>query len=126
MDKTQANAIASRMRELLAPLEREFGVTVKVGGGTYDPAGLLKPRVEIASAGTSKEAIAFKREAIFYGLDEQHLGAKIQLNGVSYEVAGLRPRAGKKPLVLRRESDGAELVGPLSDRVIAIIKEAVK
>jgi hypothetical protein len=111
MDKLAAKALGDATQKALEAVAREFGVTVKAGGGKYDPAaGTFAPRVEFTLASqdgapVGKDAAAFRQYAevglIEGGFTPEHLGATFTHRGEVHKVVGYRPRKRQSLIVER-------------------------
>ena len=118
MDKVAAKALTEAVRKALEAVAREYGVTVQIGGGKYDPeAGTLTPKLTLTVApadGTpaGREAADFRRYAemglIEGGFRPEHLGQVFESRQGAFKVVGYNPR--------RRQSILAEKAAPGGQR----------
>lgn len=81
------------------------GLTVTFAGGKFTGQYAdLKLRVAVIAPDApppSPEADAFRLNAVRYGLAPVDLGREVLIEGHPYRVAGLRPRAPKRPVLLQ-------------------------
>ncbi|KKK88621.1 hypothetical protein LCGC14_2741290 [marine sediment metagenome] len=110
MDKTLAEQIVKRARELLGPLEDEFGFAVAMRGGSYSANGSILLKVELAE---KRDGITMTREAVrlvdrrsSYGLPEDCLGKHFASGGRSFTLTGMTARSAKWPFLARDDGDG--------------------
>jgi hypothetical protein len=110
--RKEIKAIAERIRVAAQEeLGGRYEVTYK--GGSYGDTAALK--YEIAKADASGEiknqaAYDFMSHAKNVGLEPEDLGAKAFLNHHWYEITGLKPRAWKRPIVVRSNSNNRNYV----------------
>lgn len=88
----------------LKSVGQAHGVTLELGRITYGPAKATT-RLTVMLAGVSPYADGFEQYAPCYGLQPADLGLEVKINGETYTILGLKPRATKRPVVLRR-ADG--------------------
>lgn len=104
-----------RIKDALAPLAAEFGVQIKIGGGSY-LGGSYKPKFEVSvvtegGLAMTPEAEAFKQCAAMLGFKPDDLGRAFVANGMTMKVTGYRPRASARP-ILATTADGNTYVFP--------------
>jgi hypothetical protein len=105
MDKATATAIGKATEEALQSVAAQFGLTVKVKGGKYDPAaGTYVPKVEYAAHDTAERE--WKRYADMFGLEADDFGKRFYLRGELYRIVGLNFSAKKYPVLAMRTVDG--------------------
>jgi hypothetical protein len=80
------------------------GVTLELGTISYT-AAKATGRITILPVGGNPYASGFERYARGYGLLLADLGQEVKIDGQTYTILGLKPRATKRPTVLRR-ADG--------------------
>ena len=98
IDKATANALGEATRQALEQVAADHGLTVKVGGGTYDPgAGTFRPKVEYAVADSA--AREFAQWAEVFGLEADDLGQEFTTHGRTFAVSGVSPRSPKRPIL---------------------------
>jgi hypothetical protein len=116
----------AKLKQIAPPLDAEldsvfakYGLKVRQRRVTTDPAlGLVKFSIETADLAlksktgetTSPERECFKQMAPMFGLKPDWLGHTFVMNGIEYEVAGLRHKATKNPVLIRRTKDGKQFV----------------
>ncbi len=110
MDKAQARNIATRVQELLKPLEEECGLTVSPRGGSFDPSGNLVLRVEFAETqngvAMTREAVRLIQQGVLYGLPDGCLGKEFVTGGQTFVLTGMSTRSEKWPFTARNVGDG--------------------
>ncbi len=85
------------VRRALASIEAEYGVSVEVGGGRFDPhAGTFNPKVTIKVAGA--DANNFAAMASLYGLEASDHGRKFTSHGRTFRIESINPRASTMPI----------------------------
>ena len=103
IDRQTAKAISARMGQLVAQLESEFNVKVKMGGGRFsDTSYTGKVEVSIVSDGgvvESKERTDYKRACIIFDLKKEWLDKEFISNGKRFKVTGLKTSAKKYPVI---------------------------
>ncbi len=109
MDKAQARSIATRVQELLKPLEEELGLTVSPLGGSFDPSGSLVLKVEFAELRDgvvmTREAVRLVQEGGLYGLPDDCLGKEFVSGGQTFVLTGMTLRSQKWPFTARNVGD---------------------
>ena len=105
IDKAACRFIAAEARKVLEAVAAESGLTVKVGGGRYDPAtGTFSPKVEFSVEGADRRA--FDLDAPLVGLEPADFGRSFTVRGRTFTVKGINPRASRFPIIATAE-DGA-------------------
>ena len=115
-DPATCRLLAKEVEETLRDLAARHGLSVKAAGGKYGPS-YYTMKVEFArmsADGTAEgpEVEAFRTLGRFYHFEPEDLGKTFVLRGTEYEVAGLRPKASKNPIIGRRKKDGREYCFP--------------
>jgi hypothetical protein len=107
-NKDSCSVVSHRILELVrAPLEREFGISVDAGGGTYDVSGSeytcrIKMRV---SGGNQKKWDQYCREL---NLLPEHFGQEFtNLPGEVFIIEGIQP--GRNKAILARKKANRKL-----------------
>ncbi|WP_448205334.1 hypothetical protein [Azospirillum sp. sgz302134] len=103
-DAAILKALRPEIDAALADLGRKHGITLRAGNATFDGV-IASVKLELAVAGTSKEAEAFKQFHKSYGLALEDLDREFVLDKVMYRLKGLAP-GRKNPIVLERLKDG--------------------
>lgn len=91
----------------LKALGEAHGVKLAIGTLTYSEERATA-RLTILPLGgnpNAVHAVGFERWAAVYGLKSADLGLDVDIHGKAYTILGLKPRATKRPMVLRR-ADG--------------------
>jgi hypothetical protein len=105
IDRMACRKIAARAQEALEAVAAEFGLTVTVGGGSYDPTtNSFRPKVEFAAADAAQRE--FEQYATLYDLSPDDFGRTFTSQGRTFTVAGVAPRSPKRP-ILATEGDRA-------------------
>ena len=112
---TICRLLDERIRAALAPLAEEFGVQIKIGGGSY-LGGSYKPKFEVAVVAAdglamTPEAEAFKQCAAMLGFKPDDLGRTFKSGGRTLKITGYRPRAHARPIMATTD-DGKTYVFP--------------
>jgi hypothetical protein len=110
MDKAAARTIAAAMKAALAAVEADLGVTIEVGGGSYDPTGEFTPKVRVKLAGADRAA--FEKYAPMVGLDPADFGREFSYNGKTVRISGLNLRAPRFPVILTDVKTGKTYKAP--------------
>lgn len=98
MDRAAVKVLNDAVAEALAGLEERFGVSVKVGGGKFDPAtGTFTPKVVIACEGSGEREWA--RYADWWGLEASDYGREFSSQGRRFAISGVAPRSRKFPIL---------------------------
>src|SRR5215467_3328254 len=111
MDKQMARQMAADIQQALAGVASKYGMTVAVRGGSFDTAGMYRPRIEFAAGDFARKE--FERYAGMFGLKAEHYGATFTSAGTAFKVTGLRLASRKRPVLAARVSDGKEFVFPI-------------
>lgn len=112
---TVCKLLDQRIKDALAPLAAEFGVQIKIGGGSY-LGGSYKPKFEVAviaadGLAMTPEAEAFKQCAAMLGFKPDDLGRTFTSGGRTMTIIGYRPRAHARPIIAST-ADGKTYVFP--------------
>lgn len=95
MDKAAAKVLGAATQEALQAVADRFGVTLKGGGGSFDPfGGSYKPRVEYVIPEAA--AAATGSTLSLYDLT---LGQTFTSQGRTFEISGFNARATKMPVI---------------------------
>ena len=106
--------------DTLLAVAAKHGVTIMQKSGTFARDGSNATiKFEIAttaSDGTAntKDALAFKQNAVDLGLDPESLGTTFKVRGTEYRITGLVPRRHKYPISAERVRDGRGFKFPIS------------
>jgi hypothetical protein len=122
MDKAAANALGAATQEALREVAERFGVTLKGGGGSYDPfSGSYKPRIEFLIPEVA--AKAQERTATLYGLPEGSIGKTFTSQGRTFEITGFNARATKMPVIAKDTANGKSYKFELQ-RIVRLLEAA--
>ncbi len=113
-----ARAIQARIKDLLAPIEAEFGIRMDPATSGRWSSTNFKVTVEFntvseTGAVETRERQCFPMYATVYGYDATWLDKTVILGGETFKVTGINPRATAKPLCLARVSDGRSFKAPI-------------
>ena len=89
------------------------GVTINVGNATYQETTVtfkVEVAMNVGGRVMNKRTADYGRYAMRWGLPEDGLGKTILINREEYEIVGLKAKARKKPLIVKRAKDGKEFV----------------
>lgn len=110
MDRTKCAAMQARVKELLAPMEAEFGVKIGGSRASYGDGNveIKVPFGEIAEGGIvlDKEASALRQLAGSLGFDGDPVGREFALRGRTFTLLGYYPRSSKYPFKAKAHDDG--------------------
>lgn len=100
MDRQTAKEIAVIARRALDAAFAGAGIEVQINGGKFDNH-TYSPRVTFAVAGglEDKQREEFELYARVHGLKDSDYGRTFDFRGTKYTLCGLRPRAGKYPVI---------------------------
>jgi hypothetical protein len=106
----QVRILRHKLQEKLDEIQKELGVTLKVGNCRY-LASTATFKLEVCKVGESGEisnpyAEAFKLHAQFYGLKATDLGRTFISGGNTYEIAGLNTKGKKYNILGKKQADG--------------------
>ena len=105
IDKATVRQIAEEAREALQAVAEAHGMTVKVGGGSYDPTiGTFKPKVEFSLG--DAERLEFERNAPFYGFQAEDYGRQFMNPNGTFKIVGFNNRAPKRPILAEHVTTG--------------------
>ena len=119
MDRELARQLGEEVEAALQSVAAKHGMTVTCTGGTFETTGLFKPRVEFRTGDVDRQQ--FLRYAAMFGLTPEHFGRTFVMDGLTYQITGLKPSAPKRPVLARRADNGKIYVFPL-DMVRALLK----
>lgn len=112
-DRKTCKLVADDLESHLRAFSQKWGLTVTLGRGKFSPEQLTQS-IELtvkSDKPVGREADAFRLNAVFYGLQPTDLGRTVDLGSGPLTITGLRPRAPKKPILLR-SPDGKTFVAP--------------
>lgn len=107
MDKATVKALAAEMEAALKAVAEKNGVTIKFGGGKYDPtAGTFNPKVTVELPDAKKRE--FEAYCGIYGLEPEDFGKSFTVGGKTFTVSGLASGRSSKYPILAMNSNGKE------------------
>lgn len=116
-DRNQLNAFDREMTAAIEAVCARHGVKVQRGRGTFNREGTtldLKYSFSTINADGSVNTKAksdFLTYASMYGFQAEDFGKVVDLGGEKFKIAGVKPGAPKKNMVLERVADGKTFVG---------------
>lgn len=114
-DRVNLRILREAIEENLDEWAREVGLKITTGTISYEPDGSgakVQVKVEAPNADGvmvpqyEKDFIKYWRMLSWEGVEEKHLHSTFENRGTTYEIVGLRPKASKNSLVIKRVSDG--------------------
>jgi hypothetical protein len=122
MDITRQNAIdiTNEINEAIAAIALKRGLTFKLGRTTYGPEFNVKITAftnETNESGfnvNSPEVKAFLHNAHSHGITnpETALATPVVVKGEEYQIVGYKPRATKRPFIMKKISNGKSYIFP--------------
>lgn len=106
-DKSSVRTAADKLLAALKPVAEELGLHFAYKGSTISPkSAILKfelATVDESGTAETQERTDFKQYASLFGLQPSDLDREFTSGGRTFRIAGLRPRATKKPIIVERE-----------------------
>ena len=100
MTKTELSAIRADLIAALDTVAEAHGLTMSLGGLTYDDTGFRTKITAHRGSAEDAERAEFERYAPRFGVTAAHFGHEFALsNGKRYRLVGFRPNASKRPVV---------------------------
>ncbi len=104
IDRTSIRLLRDQIESALAALGTQHNLAITVGGASFLPGKNVTFKLECAVIGAdgevaSKDAEAFKTNAIFFGLKAEDLGREFTYNGKRWTITGCAPRSRKFPIL---------------------------
>lgn len=100
--KADAKIITEACREALEKVAADLGLTVKIGGGRYDPTvGTFVPKISFSTADSAERL--FARLAPSWGLEPDDIGKRFTSGRRTFTISGIRERARKQPILATDE-----------------------
>lgn len=94
IDRAACKAITEAARVALEQVANDLGLTVKLGGGKYDPTtGTFSPKIEFALPDSDRRG--FDANCMLAGLTPEDFGRTFTNAGKTYRISGINPRAPK-------------------------------
>ncbi len=122
-DRQTLRVLRNDLDVAIQAVARMHGISLKAGHISFTPTTCsIKIEAAVTDATgkpVSKEAEDFKLYASMYGLKAEHLGKSVRIDGSMYEIAGIKPKAHKRPIILER-ADGRRVVAS-ADMVIRLL-----
>lgn len=110
--RQECREVGVALRDALAEFGREWGLTIAVSGGKFEP-GYFRPGLTLSVAPvagttipTSPEASMFMVCASSVGMAPTDLGREFEYMGATYAVCGFKARAQRAPVLARSKANG--------------------
>lgn len=107
--RNDVKVMREELQKELDNFAKEHGITIKVGNATYDETD-IHFKVDIASASADTERVRWEQNCRYFGLVPEDYGKEITLQGQKFAVVGVKPKARKNCIIVRRISDGKEFL----------------
>lgn len=107
--RNDVKVMREELQKELDNFAKEHGITIKVGNATYDETD-IHFKVDIASASEDTERVRWEQNCRYFGLVPEDYGKEITLQGQKFAVVGVKPKARKNCIIVRRISDGKEFL----------------
>src|SRR4051794_28034538 len=99
LDKAACKRVVEEARPALEEVAARLGLTVKFGGGKFDPeVGTFSPKIEFAIDGVEERK--FRADAWTVGLEPDDWHREFTTNGKRFRLVGVNPRAPKFALLV--------------------------
>jgi hypothetical protein len=106
IDREAARQLSMATEAALQEVAEEYGLTVALKGGTFDPAGgTYRPKVEFSMADSGERKFANECELVGYtvngqwhSLKAEDYGAEFTSHGRTFTLTGVNLRAPKFPI----------------------------
>lgn len=132
--KAEARTLGEATRAALEAVAEEYGLTLKVAGGSYDPhAGTFSPKVTFSAEGAEQAKFAAQCFAVGVWIEAEqgvvHLvpsdyRAEFQWAGKRFTLTGVNLRAPKYPLVAEGEDGKAYKLPEDAVRAIVAVRDS--
>lgn len=105
-------AVRELRRWLEEKLPKREDLELRVGSASFSEFEVtFKLEIRIPRPdGKTEEQARFEEQAKWYGLELADFGKEITLHDNVYRIAGVKPRASKRPIVIEGVRDGKKLV----------------
>jgi hypothetical protein len=124
-DKTNLRSMQIPIELALQAIETEFGISVKLGNARFTPDNAtFKLELSTLNANgqaVTKEANDLKTYGTLYGLPANALGQTFIEYGKKFEITGLRTKASRYPVLVKRVIGGKVFCYP-AERVANALK----
>ncbi len=119
MDSKTAVEIREKVEAFVQGLAKEYGLSPQVGRVTYN-SDFARMKVEFGSLTDSGVPAAFIQDGAKFGIKASDYNRVFTaFDGKEYQIVGVRPRARKRPVIIKRLSDGQEFASSLRQALIA-------
>jgi hypothetical protein len=106
-DKDNVKALGYEVQEALEAIAASHGLTLAPSGrGSYDDYSVTMPKPEFRTATAAAEE--FAEHARWFGLDADDFGREFTMDGVTYRITGILPKAKRLAVILTEVSRGKE------------------
>lgn len=106
MNNTEkCNNIKNSLIEAFKDIEKQYNVKINLGNMRYTDDD-IKCSMRIVNDYTSAEQLDFNKTCYSYGVNPDKYGFEFKVNGQLYQLIGFSKYFCKKPVILKRVSDG--------------------
>jgi len=124
-DKQNLNQLRADLDTAFASIREKYGITISLGNISYAPDKATSKLTMIATGDSTNvndpnaarlaaSQADFKRYAKSFGLKPEQFGTIFKFGRDSYKLVGLKPRAGKRPILAQQVQNGTVYVLPES------------
>ena len=118
MDSKTAVEIREKVEAFVQDLANEYGISPQVGRVTYG-SDFARMKVEFGSL-TESGVPAFIQDGAKFGIKASDYNRVFTaFDGKEYQIVGVRPRARKRPVIIKRLTDCKEFASSLRQALIA-------
>jgi hypothetical protein len=98
MDRPAVKTLSAAIRAALDAVATEYGVNIKVGGGSFDPgAGTFKPKVEVTLDDAAERQ--WQQWGPMFGFAVEDFGREFTASGKQFRISGVNLKARKRPIL---------------------------
>jgi hypothetical protein len=113
MDRTIAKRLGDDLEKAAQEVAKKYGVVAARRSGSFSDMQFTT-KIEFAitetADGKSPAQVEFERYAKIFGLEAEDYGKEIVLQAERFTIAGIRPKASKNCISIKRVSDGKGFV----------------
>ena len=107
MTRSAARTIADDAQAALEDVAKRHGLTLKKGGGQYDPIeGTFTPKFTFICATEDGIPSDFSSNAPLYGLTDADYGRIFSTHHGQFTICGIAPRSRKYPILAKCSNSG--------------------
>ena len=112
----QLSELRGQIENMLAPIEKKHDISIDVGNMSYEPDGSgFTCRMTVKNNkmdGKDIEQVDFERQCRPFGFVESDYNREFILDNETYVLSGFKPRARKKPCVIKNKKGVRYVVSP--------------